>query len=145
MRPNCARRSSPDRRSSCASFQAELEEAAFFQTRGGFERVVTGVRAMQERYSEHNLKDAEAVQQVLASAQERLRQFDMRRQNAQRERLEQLAEAFADARQPGLRKIVADYMARFLPATGAEAPGDRSDGPSPGGSSPGGGDGSGRE
>jgi DNA repair exonuclease SbcCD ATPase subunit len=98
--------------------QKELEEADFFDTRGGFERVADSVDELVARYGEANFEDLSAATSLRAQARERLAAFDQATTTAKRERLAMLADAFGEAGQPDLQKIVQDYIARHLPEAG---------------------------
>ena len=47
---------------------------------------------------------------------------------AKRERLTMLADAFGDAQQPALQKLVQDYIAKHLPEAADEGGGDEGNG-----------------
>ncbi len=119
--------------------QKELEEADFFDTRGGFERVVDAVDGLRERYGEANVEDLPAARALRGRAEERLAAFGRTMFRAKRERLKMLADAFGDAQQPALQKLVQDYIARHLPEAADEGGGDE------GGGDEGGGDEGGRD
>jgi hypothetical protein len=106
-----------------AALQQDLEEAAFFTTRGGFERVVEGVERQLARFGQHNLEDPAGLEQLLATARENLARIDAARQGRSRERLLALASAFADAQMKGLEKLVEQYVRTHLPAANAPAGG----------------------
>lgn len=94
--------------------RADLDEAQFFNTRGGFERVAFGVESLLATYGEKNLDDPSALQALRAAALERLQALDNGNRGADRARLEQLTKVFADAQQPVLAKWIEDYVARHL-------------------------------
>jgi len=96
------------------ALQSELDEAGFFSTRGGFERVATGVQRLRDRYYERNLEDAAAVEELRKAAEARLQAFDRAAHGAQRERLQDLADAFAAQRQTELEQLVTSYIATHL-------------------------------
>lgn len=93
--------------------QQDLDEASFFTTRGGFERVVAGVDELVARYGEHNVEDGAAVASLRAAAQGRLDALDGAERDAQRARLEQLATALSEAQQPGLAELVRTYIGKL--------------------------------
>ena len=95
----------------------EFEEAGFFDTRGGYERVVEGVDALIALYGEDHVEGLDAQRALRAKAGERLSDFDRTTFKAQRERLQLLADAFAAASEPELEKLVKDYIEKHLPAT----------------------------
>jgi hypothetical protein len=97
-----------------AALARDLEEAAFFSTRGGFERVVQDVAELRRRYGEHNLEDRAAVAAIHERAAAQLRAIDGELQGRQRAQLQALAQAFGDARQPGLQALVQQYLDRHL-------------------------------
>ncbi len=97
-----------------ASLQKDLEEAEFFTTRGGFERVASGVDELLALYGEHNVVDLAGVQALQAKAEQRLVAVDQATHEVQRTRLNELADAFGSVQQPALQKLVTDYIARHL-------------------------------
>lgn len=98
--------------------QADLDEAQFFNTRGGFERVAFGVDSLKSIYGDRNLDAPAALDALRTAALERLQALDDGNRGAERARLEQLTKVFAEAQQPVLAKWIEDYMARHLgPAT----------------------------
>ncbi len=92
-----------------------LDEAEFFSTRGGFDRVVRGLDAMTTTYGEQNLPDAAAVAALRKRAADRLAQFDLQRATEERERLQMMAKVFELAQRPVLAALVRDYITRHLP------------------------------
>lgn len=94
------------------TLQQDLEEAAFFSTRGGFERVALGVDDLVALYGEHNLADAAATKALQEQARTRLAAIDALTADLQRQRLGAMTRAFDEARQPGLAKLVQDYIGR---------------------------------
>lgn len=94
--------------------QKDLGEASFFNTRGGFERVVQGADQLVALYGEQNLEDAAAVQALRNDAQQRLTAMDAAQHDAERARLEALAKALDGAQQTGLAGVVKDYAKRHL-------------------------------
>ena len=94
--------------------QTDLGEAEFFDTRGGFQRVVLGVEDLFTLYGEKNLDDLAAVQALRQQAQARLAAIDGAQQGSQRQSLEALAKALGDAQQTGLAGVVQDYVKRHL-------------------------------
>ncbi|MFM1872938.1 MAG: hypothetical protein RL398_2360 [Planctomycetota bacterium] len=104
-----------------AALRRDLDEAKFFDTRGGFERVAARAAALEERYGRDNLEDAAAVDALRGAAQERLAALDAEFAAGARTRLEQLGRAFAEQQQAGLAKLVQDYVgSRFGGAAGAQ-------------------------
>jgi len=97
-----------------ATLQEDLEEAEFFSTRGGFERVASGVDELVTLYGEHNFEDLAGIRALQSKANERLVAIDQATHGVQRERLKVLAEAFGSANEAALQKIVTDYIARHL-------------------------------
>ena len=92
-----------------------IEEAGFFDTRGGYERVVEGVDQLISLYGEDQVEDLAAQRALRDKAGERLMAFDRTTYKAQRERLQLLADAFAAASEPELEKLVKDYIQKHLP------------------------------
>jgi hypothetical protein len=92
-----------------------LDEAEFFSTRGGFDRVVRGLDAVTSIYGEQNLPDAPAVLALRKRAADRLAQFDLQRAAEERERLQLMAKAFEQAQRPVLAALIRDYITRHLP------------------------------
>jgi len=103
--------------------QQDFEEAGFFDTRGGFERVVEGVDQLIAVYGEGNFEDLDAQRQLRAKAEQRLQAFDRATYADKRKRLTDLADAFGVAERPRLQKMVKDYIARHLPETAEEGDG----------------------
>jgi hypothetical protein len=106
--------------------EKDFEEAGFFDTRGGYERVLDGVDELVELYEEAHVEDLAALRALRARAAARLEAFDRTTLKSQRERLKMLADAFASAAEPDLEKMVKDYIERHLPepaGDGSEAPG----------------------
>ena len=97
-----------------ATLQRDLEEAEFFTTRGGFDRVASGVDELIALYGEHNVEDLAGVLALQVKAKERLVAVDQATYEVQRTRLIALAEAFSSVQQPALKKLVTDYIARHL-------------------------------
>lgn len=94
--------------------QRDFEEAAFFSTRGGFERVALGVDDVVALYGERNLGDAKATTALRDAARAKLAELDAATAAQQRQRLQALAQAFADAQQDGLSRIVREYIQKNL-------------------------------
>ena len=97
-----------------SGLQEDLTQAAFFDTRGGYERVVLGVDTLVSHYGEDNLEDAAAVQQIRQTAQEKLDAIVGRTHEDQRARLNALAEAFGSNDKSGLEKAVRKYIEEHL-------------------------------
>lgn len=112
-----------------AQFRKDLDEAVFFRTRGGFERVLAGVEELREVYGAGNLDDAKAIDELRESAQSRLRAIDAEHIGAQRARLAALADALAGGRQEGLATLVKDYVSRHLPAPATPGGSEGADNP----------------
>ncbi len=98
------------------ALQRDLEEAAFFSTRGGFERVVLGVAELRQLYGDHNLEDPAAVQALQDRAGAQLLAIDGQQRDRERSRLQALAKALGEAQQTGLQTLVEQYVDRQLPA-----------------------------
>ena len=88
----------------------ELEDAEFFDTRGGFQRVVAGVDRLLETYGANNVEDPQGIAALRARAEARLLQLDTQRQSDQQKRLQAMAAAFDAAQQAGLANLVRDYV-----------------------------------
>ncbi|MBL8756753.1 MAG: hypothetical protein JNK15_25880 [Planctomycetes bacterium] len=97
--------------------QGDLDEASFFRTRGGFERVVAGVDELVQTYGERNLEDKQAPSSLRNAASTALAALVGKETGAQRQRLDQLATAFRAAQQEGLAGIVQKYIDQHLPAS----------------------------
>jgi pSer/pThr/pTyr-binding forkhead associated (FHA) protein len=97
-----------------AQLAKDLEEADFFTTRGGFERVAGGVEQLLQLYGKHNIEDLAGLEALRAKATARLLAIDQATYEVQRTRLTALADAFASAQQTALQKIVSDYITRHL-------------------------------
>jgi hypothetical protein len=97
-----------------AVLQKDLEEAEFFTTRGGFDRVASGVEQLIALYGEHNVEDLAGARALQAKAKQRLVAVDQATYDVQRMRLTALAEAFGSVQEPALQKIVTDYITRHL-------------------------------
>jgi hypothetical protein len=94
--------------------QRDLDEAAFFSTRGGFERVALGVDELIALYGAHNLGDGAATAALQEQAKTRLAAIDAMSADQQRQRLRAMERAFGESRQPGLAKLVQDYIGKNL-------------------------------
>jgi hypothetical protein len=92
--------------------ETDLGEAQFFETRGGFQRVVLGIDEVTALYGERNLEDPAAVQRLRADAAAQLQKLDAERASEREHRLDAMAKAFADAGQQDLASMVRDYLAR---------------------------------
>jgi hypothetical protein len=104
--------------------KTDLEQAGFFDTRGGFERVASSVDELILAYGEVNLEDVDAVRALRAKANERLVALDQATYKAQRDRLTMLADAFGASQQLALQKIVKEYITTHLPAVAGESSGE---------------------
>ncbi|MBL8750716.1 MAG: FHA domain-containing protein [Planctomycetes bacterium] len=91
-----------------------LDEAAFFDTRGAFERVAQGVTDVIALYGENNLEDAASANALRERAMKRLAEMDSANVDAQRKRLDALAKAFQGSGQAGLAQLVNSYAERHL-------------------------------
>lgn len=103
-----------DQSAQVAVLQKDLEEAEFFTTRGGFDRVASGVEQLVALYGEHNVADLAGARALQAKAKQRLVAVDQATHEVQRTRLIALAEAFGSVQEPALQKIVTDYITRHL-------------------------------
>ncbi len=97
-----------------AALAKDFDEAEFFDTRGGFERVVTGLDELIALYGEGNLEGGAAITELRDKAQARLAALDAAVLAAQQKRLADMAKAFTDAQQPALAKLVLDYVKQHL-------------------------------
>lgn len=105
--------------------QQELDDSAFFDTRGGFERVVLGIDDLVGAYGEQNLEDAAGVAALRERAAARLRALGAAEAGVQRQRLEALGKAFQAAGQAGLAALVDGYWRRHFGEPGPATAGDR--------------------
>jgi hypothetical protein len=96
------------------ALQRDLDEAAFFSTRGGFERVALGVDELIALYGERNLGDAAATTALREQARSKLAAIDALSADQQRMRLRAMERAFGESRQPGLAKLVQEYIGKNL-------------------------------
>ncbi|MBK8100641.1 MAG: FHA domain-containing protein [Planctomycetes bacterium] len=94
----------------------DLDEAMFFRTRGGFERVVAGIGELVVTYGEDGLEDKAMVTSLRQSASEQLAAIDGQRSDEIRAQLDKMAAAFEQSSQAGLAAMVRDYAARRLGA-----------------------------
>jgi hypothetical protein len=101
--------------------QKDLNEASFFTTRGGFERVATGVDALEQTWGERNLADAAAAKALRDAARERLARIDGQSQDEQRKRLSDLERTFRESNQEGLARLVQRYREQYLPGAVRDA------------------------
>jgi soluble cytochrome b562 len=99
---------------SLRQLQQDLDEAEFFDTRGGFERVVRGLDDVVARYHEGNLEDAAGTLALRERARARLAAIDAAEVEVRRQRLRELAKAFADSQQAGLSQVVETYVKQHL-------------------------------
>lgn len=98
----------------CKRLQDDLAEAAFFDTRGGFQRVALGVDELLARYGERNVEDLPLAQRLREQASQRLQAMESAEHDSQRERLQAIAKALEGAQQQGLAAVVQDYVKRHL-------------------------------
>ena len=91
-------------------FGKDLDEAEFFDTRGGFQRVVAEIDRLLMSYGDDGLPDAQSAKAMRDRSQQRLSQLDGQRAQDMRQRLELMAKAFEEAKQPGLANLVRDYV-----------------------------------
>lgn len=91
--------------------QADLADASFYDTRGGFARVLEGLDALQQHYGERHLADPEACANLRRMASERLAALVRDAEEQQIRRLEVLTKALEQS-QPELSRVVASYLAR---------------------------------
>jgi len=99
---------------SLRQLQQDLDEAEFFDTRGGFERVVRGIDDVVARFHETNLEDATGTLALRERAHARLLAIDAAEVEVRRQRLQELAKAFADSEQSGLSRVVETYVKQHL-------------------------------
>ncbi len=88
----------------------DLDEAEFFDTRGGFLRIVAEIERLVRSYGEDHMPDSKGAMVMLSRAKERLAQLDGQRAQDARNRLTAMAKAFEEAQQPGLATLVRDYV-----------------------------------
>ena len=103
--------------------QQDLDEAEFFSTRGGFERVALGVDEVLALYGDGNLDNKGAVLAMRDTARDRLQKIDDGSRDQQRARLQQLAKVFVEAQQPALAQLIEQYVGRHLQGSGPEGNG----------------------
>lgn len=94
--------------------QTDLAEAAFFDTRGGFQRVQSGVDDLLARYGEQNVEDLPLAQRLREQAAQRLQAMESAEHDSQRARLEAMASALDAGQQKGLAGVVLEYVKRHL-------------------------------
>jgi hypothetical protein len=94
--------------------QKDLEEADFFRTRGGFERVAVGADELLALYGKQNFEGPGVLGELQTRARERLDAIDGARREAQKKRLGDLADAFSSARQEALEQMVQKYIEQHL-------------------------------
>lgn len=94
------------------AFAIDLDEAEFFDTRGGFQRVVAGLDELLAKYGAANVVDPDGLAAMRARAQDRLVQLDAQRSKDTKDRLLAMAAAFETAQQTGLASLVRDYVTR---------------------------------
>jgi len=97
-----------------AALQKDLEEASFFTTRGGFERVVLGADELAQHYGENNLEDPKALAELREAAKAKLAAIDGQDHGQQRTRLSMLAKVFTETQQTGLAQLVQRYIDKHL-------------------------------
>lgn len=103
-----------DQAASVQQLRQDLDRAEFFDTRGGFERVVRGLDDLVARHGEHNLEDGTAVLELRQRATARLAALDAARIDAETQRLRELAAAFAESDQKALARVVEQYVQQHL-------------------------------
>jgi len=118
--------------SQVAQLGKDFEAAKAFNTRGGFERVASGVSELVALYGDHNMEDLASAQELRGNANQQLVAFDRSTHKVQRERLTMLADAFGNDK-PALRKIVQDYIIKHLPQTIPDENGENTGGGEEGG------------
>jgi hypothetical protein len=106
-----------------AQLTRDFDEASFFTTRGGFERVAQGVDDLVAAFGRHNLEGAAAIDALRAEAGGKLAAIDGQDREAERARLTELAAAFQAADQGNLAALVQAYMQKHL--AGKQDGGDR--------------------
>src|SRR5262249_54343805 len=94
------------------AISADLDEADFFSTRGGFERVVRDLDEMRQTYGVQNLPAEQGVAAMQKRAGDRLQQIDGQRSAEEKQRLQQMATSFEQAQKPDLAGMVKDYVQR---------------------------------
>ena len=105
-----------DQAAQVQQLRQDLDRAEFFDTRGGFERVVRGLDDLVARHGEHNLEDGTAVLALRERATARLSALDRARIEAEKQRLRDLAAAFAESDQKALARVVEQYVQQHLEA-----------------------------
>lgn len=101
------------------TLRKDLGESEFFETRGGFARVLEELDAIATAYGERNLADAASLGELRQRAAGKLQAIDGARASERRARLVELAEGLQSSGQDALAKVVKDYADR-LPAAPAE-------------------------
>jgi hypothetical protein len=94
--------------------EQDLDESLFFDTRGGFERVVQGVDELVSLYGDENLDARDQIMALRERANSRLIQIDGAREEQERERLQTLAQVFKAANRPDIGTLIDNYVARYL-------------------------------
>lgn len=99
--------------------QAALADASFYKTRGGFERVLAGIAALQQAYGQRNPAANEACAALAEQAERQLKELLQESLEQHERRLERLAKALQTT-QPGLAELVSAYLERqrATPSTG---------------------------
>lgn len=90
----------------------DLEEAEFFDTRGGFERVVARLDEMVGLYREANLEGKSTIVEYRERAATRLAALQAAAADAEKSRLQALAKAFEAAQETALAQLVQAYLQR---------------------------------
>jgi hypothetical protein len=93
---------------------ADLEDASFFDTRGGFERVVTELDDLRTLYGEQNVEDPQALAAMRDKAATRLHELDDRSAKQRKKSLSMMADAFEKASEQGLAELVRNYVKTHL-------------------------------
>ncbi|MEQ1632286.1 MAG: FHA domain-containing protein [Planctomycetota bacterium] len=88
----------------------ELEDAEFFDTRGGFQRVVAEIDRLFLIYGKNNVEDPQGMADMRGRAEARLVQLDSQRASETQKRLQAMAAAFDAAQQAGLANLVRSYV-----------------------------------
>lgn len=93
-----------------ARLKSDFDEAGFFDTRGGFARVVHGIDALFADFGKANIDALAAVEQMRSEAAAELQKIDDANWAEHRARLEDLAAGLHQSEQPELEQLVRDYL-----------------------------------